>query len=338
MKLRIVTLILICLSQSLFGQKKLIDTEKSNDYTTYTFPVTKEKPENIIILSVDKVDWRNLEQLKSYKNVQMLRFNNCDISDFIIDFELFPQLQSIYTNECRFDTIVFNGNAINFKELYVYEKHLSNYNFLSSLNKLQGLYLSDQFSIDLDNLIANLTSLENLNTLYLSDGNISRLPISFAKIKRLDWLSLRYLDSTFDYDFNFNIIKDMEIVNLDLMFNYGNTVLTSEIKVLKNIKKLHIGNTGFGALPEEIGELTQLEELNMSMCEISDVPKSIVKLVNLKKLMLMPCKFTVIPDVLFEMVWLKELEVGGENWFPSKEELKPIRKKLKNTKVNTFFD
>ena len=331
-------MILICFNQVSFGQKKLIDIEKSNEYKTYAFPVTSEKPENIIILSVDKVDWRNIEQLKSYKNVQMLRFSNCDFSDLIINFDLFPLLQSIYTNECRFDTVVFKGNAANFKELFIYEKHLSNYNFISDLKNLQGLYLSDQNTIDLDNLMANLTPLTALNSLYLSDGNISKLPESFSKIKRLDWLSLRYMDSTFDYNYNFNILKNMEIVNLDLMFNYGTSVLTSEIKVLKNIKKLHMGNTAFGALPEEIGELTQLEELNMSMCEISDLPKSIVKLVNLKKLMLMPCKFTVIPDVLFEMVWLQELEVGGEEWFPNKEELKPIRKKLKNTKVNTFFE
>ncbi len=336
MKIKIIALFMMLFQLNLFGQKKLIDIEKSDAYTTYNYPVSGVKPEDVIKLSIKDQGWANLDKIKSYKYVQELRIEKCEVTELIIDFNQFPLLQSLYTMECTFDTIIFRGNPVNFKYLYVYEKHLNNYDFLQQIGSLKEIYLADEKAIDMENLTKNLLQMNQLSSVYLSDGKINFLPESFGKLKSLSWLSLHNLDSTFDFGKAFNVIKDIEIEHLNLMYNFNNLGLSNDIRLMKKIKYLHIGNTNFETLPAEIGELTQLIELDASMGSLSTLPSSLVKLVNLKKLILMPCKFSNIPDVLFQMTWLEELEVGGEEWFPSKTELKPIRKALKKTKVNDY--
>ncbi len=336
MKIKIITIILLLFYCHLNGQKKLIDLEKTNDYTTYNYPVTEIKAEDVIVLAVKDKDWENIKKVNAYKYVQELRFEKCEIKELMIDLEQFPLLQSLYISECRFDTIQFKGNPINFKQLLLYDKHLNSYNFLKQIGNVQQICLSDPQAFNLTNLTQNLLTLKKLNYLHLYGGNIVQLPDEFAQLKTLKDLGFSYMDSLFDFGHTFNLIKDMELESLNLMYNFKNPVLSSNVKLLKKIKSLYLGNTSFETLPEEIGELTQLIELNVSMGSLSTLPNSIIKLVNLKKLMLMPCKFTSIPEILFQMTWLQELEVGGEEWFPNKEELKPIRKALKKTKVNDY--
>lgn len=332
MKLHITALLLL---NSLTGNaQKLIDLNKTDDMVKHTYP-EKKKPQDVVLLNVSHWNSSQPIDLSPYKNLQVLRFENCATNTIIIDFSQYPNLQSVYLNTATFDTIIFKGTPKYLKELLVYDHHFYNFDFLPQLASLEGVYLGDSMNTNIDNMVFNLLKLPLLNTVYIVDGNIRQLPQSFKQFKKLDWLSMIAMDTTFDLATFFETIKDIEINHLDLGTNMSEK-LPANINLLKKIKHLHIVSSMFLTLPEEIGELVQLEEISASMGSLTSLPASLVKLTNLKVLGVMPCGFTTIPDVLYQMTWLKELEVGSNDWFPTDEELKPLRKKLKGCKVNDF--
>ncbi|MES2617330.1 MAG: hypothetical protein V4613_05600 [Bacteroidota bacterium] len=332
---KIAALILIgCLTGNHIQAQKLIDLNKTDDMTKHTYP-EKKKPLDVVLLNVSQ--WNSSENinLSAYKNLQVLRIENCDMARIEIDFNQTPLLQSVYINAATYDTLIFKGKPQHLIELFVYEHHFTDYNFLSQLSSLESVYAGDSMNLNIDNLVSNLLKLPKLNTVYIVDGNLTKLPETFKQFKKLDWLSMVFMDSTFNLSAFFETIKDIEVNHLDLG-GCQSTKLPANIKVLKKIKNLHIVSSMFTTLPEEIGELTQLEEISASMGSLSSLPNAMVKLINLKVLGVMPCEFTTIPEVLYQMTWLKELEVGSNEWFPTDEELKPLRKKLKGCKVNDF--
>lgn len=314
--------------------QQLIDLTKTDDMKKYTYP-EKKQPLDVVLLNVK--NWNSSQEinLSAYKNLQVLRIENCDMSRITIDFNQNPVLQSVYLNAATYDTLIFKGKPEYLKELLIYDHHFTNFDFLPQLSSLEGIYFGDTMNTNIDNLTNNLLKLPKLNTIYISDGNITKLPEAFKQFKKLDWLSMVYMDTTFDLTAFFETIKDIEINHLDLRGNLSKK-LPANIKVLKKVKKLFIVYSMFTTLPEEIGELTQLVEISASMSSLSSLPNSMIKLTNLRILGIMPCEFTTIPEVLYEMTWLKELEVGSNEWFPTDEELKPLRKKLKGCKVNDF--
>ncbi|MBC7426604.1 MAG: hypothetical protein H7321_08725 [Bacteroidia bacterium] len=70
------------------------------------------------------------------------------------------------------------------------------------------------------------------------------------------------------------------------------------------------------------------------MSDLKTLPESMAQMKSLKILGIIPTKFTSIPPVLYKMTWLEEVEIGNEEWWPTDEELEPLRKVLKKTKVN----
>ena len=318
------------------AQEKLIDLDKTDDMKKHVYPVKTSPPEDVVLLNVSgTVTSRTPLNLAPYKNLQVLRIENSKFSVIEIDFDNHPFFQSLYFSNTSFDTLIFKGTPRHFKQLYLYDRHFYNYDFLKNLQSLEEVCILDTLNIDIDNFTENLLGLPKLHSLSFYDCNLRTLPASFAKLRKLDWLSLAHMDSAFNMAQAFECIRNIQLNNLNLYGCHG-TRLPSNISVLKHIKGLYMAESNFTMLPAGIGELTQLEEIHASMSSLDSIPESMVKLTKLKVLGLMPCNFKSIPAVLYKMTWLKELEVGSMEWWPTDEELKPLRKTLKHTKVNNF--
>jgi Leucine-rich repeat (LRR) protein len=325
----------ILFMSNIWGQGKLIDLRRDADYKTYKYPTEKKMRLEVIKLTINQLSSGKPLELESYENLQVLRIENSQLGTIAIDFDRNPLLQSIYISNCEYDSLVITGSSVNMKQLMLYDKHFYNYDFLQKLPALEGFHISDTMTMPIDNMISNLLNLKKLNSLSLYDGNITLLPESFASFEKLEWFSVRWVDSNFNYEALFERIKNTGITDLDLMFNPC-TTLPSNIRVLKNVKRLHLSSSALKSLPEEIGELTQLEEISASETNLDTIPNSFIKLTNLKILGIMPCNFKTIPQILYQMTWLEKLDVGSMDWFPTDAELKPLRKKLKGCKVNEF--
>lgn len=325
-----------CLSLLLFlipnmSGQKLIDIENTDKIITHAYP--NAQPAGVTILSVKEVNDKEDIEFDSYKNMQVLRIENCNLGIIEIDFNKCPLIQSIYINNCTFKDLIFHGTPSHFKKVMLYERHFENFDFLGNFTSLEEVYISDTFQMPVENLINNLLKLPNIKTVSIADGQIKRLPENIKQFKKLEWLSLNYMQKDFDLAHAFELIQNIELQYLDLMGCRGE-ILPPQIQLMKKIKGLGIVSTSFKSLPEEIGNLAQLEELQASMSSLDSVPLSLSKLTNLHTLGLMPCDFKTIPVVLYQMTWLKFLEIGSFEWFPSDAELKPLRKKLKGCKVN----
>lgn len=331
------TFLLILQSVVVFqiSAQKLINTDNSDQLTTHNYPYNQ--PSAVVILSVKDVNDKEDIEFDSYKNMQMLRIENCNLGVIDIDFNKYPLLQYIYISNCSFKDLIFHGTPQYFKKIMLYERHFENFDFLGNFTSLQEVYISDTLSMPVENLIDNLLKLPNLNTVSIADGQIKRLPDNIKQFKKLDWLSLNYMQKDFDLAHAFELIQHIDLRYLDLMGCRGE-ILPPQIQLMKKIKGLGIVSTNFKTLPEEIGNLIQLEELQASMSSLDSIPMSMTKLTNLRTLGLMPCDFKTIPVVLYQMTWLTSLEIGSFDWFPSTVELKPLRKKLKGCKVNDGMD
>lgn len=327
----LLSLLLLCLP--CFSQKNLIDISKTDGIKQYTYPV-RENSDEVIYLIVQNYSSEIPLELSAYKSLQILVIENCDLSRIYVDFNNYPHLQSLNIINTKFDTLVFNGQGEYLKEISLYGYHFANYDFIAELHNIEKFYILDSATMNIENLTYNLLKLKKLNFIYFADCGITQLPESFSQLTSLNEIYFHGMDTTFDIASLFQRIQHMELNSLYLMFCKSKS-LPHNINLLKKVKDLYIRSSNFISLPSEIGELTQLERLLASECPIDSIPDSIVGLKNLKELELM-CNFKSFPVILYQMTWLKELAIGSMEWFPTEDELRPIRKLLKNCKVNEF--
>ena len=144
----------------------------------------------------------------------------------------------------------------------------------------------------------------NMNTvvLNLSRKNLTNLPSSIGKLKKLEELILTDNDLTSIPPQIGNLKK------LDRLFLGDNylTSLPSSIGNLKNLMYIDSGGNLLNSLPESIFKLKRLEELKLSQNNLKSVPRQIGNLKNLKVLGLAANKLTSIPK---EIGKLKKLDV-----------------------------
>jgi Leucine-rich repeat (LRR) protein len=319
---------------TIYGQK-LVSLDKTDDIKRYKYPVEVSIRRQVIQLQIENLSSGRPLDLKDYKNLQIIRISDSDLGCLEIDFANHPNLQSFYISGSTYDTLIFKGDGFHFTEISLYGRHLYNYDFLQGFKQLHDVNIDDSFSIDMENLTENLLKINTLKEIYISNGQIKKIPASFSKFKHLDGLALTWQGNMFNYTQLFEVIKDIDITDLNLMFSSYKT-LPPEIRLLKKVKHLYLRSSSLEVLPEEIGELSQLESLFCSETFLDSVPYSIFNLKNLKHLELMTWNFKSIPQILYQMTWLKVLDIGSIEWFPTDAELAVLRKKLKKTRVNKF--
>lgn len=118
---------------------------------------------------------------------------------------------------------------------------------LTSLKKLQKLYLGGNQLVEFP---TEILQLESLKELYLSGNQIRRLPSELGRLKSLEKL-------------------DLETNQL--------CELPSEIGTLENLKKLYLSDNLLKSLPAEICHLKRLEKLNLEGNPIETPPLEIVE-------------------------------------------------------------
>ncbi|MBC7426605.1 MAG: leucine-rich repeat domain-containing protein, partial [Bacteroidia bacterium] len=330
MKIYIITLILLSFTQFSSAQK-LVSQEKLDELPIVTFPVNN--PKDIIKLSVKDYKWKDLRSLYSYSSIQELRLENCSFTILDLDLEKFPNLQFLFVYHCNYDSFSVKGKPDNFRTLDLYGRHFENYDFLPALTSLEEFNLSDTFALKIDNLIKNVNATPSIRE-FTIDELKEPLPESFKNIKKLNWLSLTYLDKSFDLPRLFELIQEMDIQTLNLVFG-GYDSLPPEIAKLKKIKNLYIGVSGLTFLPDEIGMLEQLEGLYIAEAySFKTLPSTLENMKNLKVLDLDFTAFTTVPDVIYKMTWLEKFYISGFMEELPESEIKKIKKALKKTAVN----
>ena len=179
-----------------------------------------------------------------------------------------------------------NLRELNLSQCWIYSLSDS----ICQLENLQEFYLSD--CENLQALPENIGQLHNL--IYLNLGgecgnNLTTLPKSIKKLKKLEFLSLNCgMISTLP-----EFICELEnLQELDLFCYYGLTDLPKQMGKLKNLKILNMKYCAdLTTLPESISELDLLEELNLYDCQnLVRLPENIGNLQQLKELNLMGCK------------------------------------------------
>ena len=119
----------------------------------------------------------------------------------------------------------------------------------------------------------------NITSLDLENRNLTNLPSSIGKLKKLEELILAANDLT---------------------------SLPSSIGNLKKLEFFGSGDNRLNSLPESIGKLTKLGDLKLSSNNLESVPRQIGNLKNLTSLGLAANKLTSIPK---EIGKLKKLEI-----------------------------
>ncbi|GLT39464.1 hypothetical protein SLA2020_136530 [Shorea laevis] len=213
---------------------------------------------------------------------------------------------------------------------------------ISSLNKLQHLYLSDSnLGGSLPNQLANLTSLQSLD---LSHNKFN--------IKNLEWLSpLSYLQFLDLGENNLSKVNNywLEVINklprLNTLYLYGcnlpyvlpqaipmintstflvdldlssNNLSASTFQWLskfnKSLVSLHLANNSFqGLIPENLGHMTYLEKLDLSSNQFEGgIPKSFGNLCKLRYLNLSSNNLDeMLPELIGNLSGCLQLSLEG---------------------------
>jgi Leucine-rich repeat (LRR) protein len=155
---------------------------------------------------------------------------------------------------------------------------------------------------NLTNLPPSIGKLKKLELLFLYRNNLTSLPPQIGNLKKLTALKLRYnnLESLPPQIGNLTNLR-----YLDLGYNNLES-LPPQIGNLKYLRELVLEDNIFKSLPPQIGNLKKLEELRSSSNHLESLPKEIGKLKNLTSLGLAANKLTSIPK---EIGKLKKLDV-----------------------------
>ncbi|WP_397193101.1 COR domain-containing protein [Nodosilinea sp. FACHB-141] len=167
----------------------------------------------------------------------------------------------------------------------------------------------------------------NLDTLIASENQLSYLPKSLEKCKKILYIDLSQNQLT-------SLPKEIgelgNLVQLDLSQNQL-TSLPKEIGELGNLVQLDLSQNQLTSLPKEIGELGNLVQLDLSQNQLTSLPKEIGELGNLVQLDLSQNQLTSLPkEVLHELVKLGGLDL-------SKNRLSSLPKEIDRLKsLNRF--
>ena len=112
---------------------------------------------------------------------------------------------------------------------------------------------------------------------YGNRGNITSLPKSMGRLKRLQHLNFRYNQLS---SLPQEIGQLTQLTKLDLSGNQLRS-LPGEIGQLTQLRVLYLRGNQLSSLPEETGQLTQLKELDLWGNQLSSLPKEIGQLTQL---------------------------------------------------------
>ncbi|MFL6273920.1 MAG: COR domain-containing protein [Blastocatellia bacterium] len=172
---------------------------------------------------------------------------------------------------------------------------------ISRLEQLKVLDLTNNKLTALPDWLSNLT---NLTTLDLSNNELTALPDWLANLTNLTVLYLTGNKLTALPDWLANLTN---LTDLDLSFVL--TALPDWLANLTNLTALYLGGNKLTALPDWLANLTNLTALDLSHNELTALPDWLANLTNLTKLYLWSNQIQRIPPDILKLKQLNILDL-----------------------------
>ena len=153
----------------------------------------------------------------------------------------------------------------------------------------------------------SIGKLKKLQSLDLSHTKITALPESFGQLRKLQSLLLlatpiKTLPESFDQLFG---LQSLNLRGTQI------TALPESIGQLTGLHELYLGHTNITALPESFGQLTGLHSLDLSHIKITALPESFGRLSGLQSLNLSFTNITALPESFGQLRKLESLHLVG---------------------------
>lgn len=298
---------------------------------------------NLASLSITRNRLHTLpKEIEEMKNVISLKFDENKLKELPDELCNLSTLETLKIAINKLESLPKNIGALkNLRTLDLRHNKLTELpESIGELSELEELLLDGNEITKLPESIGKLTKLKKLS---LIDNKLETLPASLSKLSNLTHINIRYndikklpADVLTDKNFpnlEFFVVDEEDVAKLpnidkvktdpkwnrvdfsqaEISFSHKEigTLPEQIIKMMKNVRVLHLHNARLQSLPENIGTLTELRELNVSGNFITELPKSIGKLKNLTTLNLRNNEITTLPKSLSKLTNLKYLYLNG---------------------------
>lgn len=245
--------------------------------------------ENLETLELQGMVTINFEGIDNLKNLKNLTLKSITRTEDISQLYKLKNLEQFYIDIPSFDDITFISKMENMRELTIINSRVKNFDLLANCDKLEKLYLLENYEVDDYSFLKNLTNLTELGVYKSFDAPEDVFDFSiYPQLKKLiigNFDSYKYLSGA-------GSIEELIIHHgayTDFKYNNKNVLLD-----LNNLKILEIHN---GSIPAEmladIKEAKDLEHISFESSYIWDNINPIFELPNLQSLDLTNCKFTL---------------------------------------------
>jgi Leucine-rich repeat (LRR) protein len=203
----------------------------------------------------------------------------------------------------RFVPPTWLANAVNVKELYLSDNHLTELPAeIGNMVNLEDLYVDHNQLTALPVEIGNLNSLRSLNA---SSNHMTILPHTVGHLHSLRKL---YLHRNRLTELPIKIGNLTNLTMLHVQYNKL-TAIPDTIQMLTSLRSLFAFNNFITELPKSLGLLYNLREASFGYNLLSSLPESFNGLICLQRLHLYYNRFSAFPMCLSELSNLTELDM-----------------------------
>jgi hypothetical protein len=175
---------------------------------------------------------------------------------------------------------------------------------------------NEDYNLDLDDVgietipddIGDLNE-SHVSEINLSNNEITSLPDSIGKLKKIDQLYLSHNELVVLPE----TIGDLTALKYLYIDRNSLTSLPESIGKLGNLEKLIADRNQFTSIPESIGNLENLEEINLSFNDLTSLPESFGNLRNLEILDFDGNQLASLPESIGNLQNLHYLSLHGNN-------------------------
>ena len=179
--------------------------------------------------------------------------------------------------------------------------------WLGQLTQLKSLGVANNQLTELPDWLSQLSHLKELD---ISGNQLTELPKCLGKLSELNklYVGAKSLTSLHGIG-NLQTLDELILGSAEGSCQFNN--LPSEIRLLKQLKKLWLFNCGLSSLPDWIGELCELNELHLGYNQIKEIPSNLGGISHLDNLLINKNLLKDIPASLSNLRLSERLLLDG---------------------------